>query len=67
MCLVSLVDCTDKCTRQWRCRSTLKDEPPKPRGSLAIDIPSCAIEQVNQEVQQDDCHSQHVSNQVSNA
>ena len=42
--------------------SKLKDELPEPRGSLANDIPSRAIEQANQEVQQDDCHSQHASN-----
>ena len=40
----------------------LKDELPDPRGSLANNIPSHAIEQANQEVQQDDCHLQHTSN-----
>ena len=40
----------------------LKDELPEPRGSLANNIPSCAIEQANQEVQQGDHHSQHVTN-----
>ena len=54
--------CTDKCTGQWCCGSTSKDELPEPRGSLANEIPSCAIEQANQEVQQDDHHSQHGSN-----
>ena len=48
-------------------QSTLKDELPEPRGSLANDIPSRAIERANQEVRQDDQHSQHVSNQASNA
>ena len=41
---------TDKCTRQWRCGNTLKDELPYPRGSLANDILSRAIEQANQEI-----------------
>ena len=45
----------------------LKDELPEPRGSLANNIPSHAIEQANQEVQQDYSHSQHVSNQAPNA
>ena len=44
----------------------MEDELPEPRGSLAIDIPSRVIEQANQEIQQDDHHSQHVSNQASN-
>ena len=43
------------------------DELSEPRGSLANDIPSRAIEQANQEVQQDDCHSKHMSDQASNA
>ena len=62
MCFVLLVDCTDKCTGQWHCESTSKDELPEPRGSLANSIPSRTIEQANQEVRQDDCHSQHASN-----
>ena len=45
----------------------LKDELPEPRGSLANNIPSRTIEQANQEVQQDDHHSQHVSNQTPSA
>ena len=45
----------------------LKDELPELRGSLANDIPSHAIEQANQEVRQDNCHSQHTSNKASNA
>ena len=40
---------------------------PEPRRFLANDIPSRAIEQPNQVVQQNNCHSQHASNQVSNA
>ena len=67
MHFVLLVDCTNKCTGRWRCGSTSKDELPKPRGSLANDIPSPAIEQAKQEVWQDDPHSQHASNQASNA
>ena len=59
MHVILLVDCTDKCTGQWHCGSTSKGELPEPRGSLANDIPFHAIEQANQEVQQDDCHSQH--------
>ena len=43
------------------------DELSEPRGSLANDIPSRAIEQANQEVRQDNHHSQHASNQASNA
>ena len=39
------------------CESTSKDELPQPRGSLANNIPSCAIEQANQEFRQDDRHS----------
>ena len=58
---------TDKCTGQWHCGSTLKDEPPDPRGSLANEIPSHTIEQANQETQQDNHQSQHTSNQASNA
>ena len=42
--------------------STLKGELFDPRGSLASDIPSCAIEQANQEIRQDNRHSQHPSN-----
>ena len=45
---------------------TAEDELPEPRGSFVNDIPSCAIEQANQEVRQDDHHSQHTSNQASN-
>ena len=45
----------------------LKDELPEPRGSLANDIPSHAIEQASQEVCQDDRHSQHTSSQASKA
>ena len=41
---------SDKCAGQWRCGSTPKDELADPRGSLINDIPSCAIEQANQEV-----------------
>ena len=41
-----------------------EDKLPEPRGSLESDIPSCAIEQPNQEVRQDDHHSQHASNQA---
>ena len=44
------------------CESTLKDEVPQPRGSLANNIPSHTIDQANQEFRQDDRHSQHVSN-----
>ena len=50
-----------KCTGWWCCGSTPKDELPDPRGSLANNIPSRAVEQANQEVWQDDCHSQHAS------
>ena len=53
MHFVLLVDCTDKCMGRYRCGSTLKNELPKPRGSLANDIPSHAIEQADQEVRQD--------------
>ena len=41
---------TDKCTGQWHCEDTLKDGLPDSRGSLANNIPSHAIQQVNQEV-----------------
>ena len=41
---------TDKCTGRWHRGSTPKDELPEPRGSLANDVPSCAIEQTNYEV-----------------
>ena len=44
------------------CESTSKDELPQPRGSLANNIPSRAIEQANQEFGQDDHHSQKASN-----
>ena len=37
-----------KCTGQWHCGSTAKDELPDPRGSLENDIPSRTIEQANQ-------------------
>ena len=67
MHLVLSVDCTDKCTGRWCCGNTLKDELPEPRGCLVNDISSHAIEQANQEVRQDDCHSQHSSNKASNA
>ena len=62
MHFILLLDSADKCTGRWHCGSTLKDELPDPRGSLANDIPSRAIEQANQEVRLDDCHSQHLSN-----
>ena len=55
-----------KCIGRWHCGSVLKHELPDLRGSLANDKFSYAIEQVNQEVQQDDCYSQHASSQVSN-
>ena len=45
------------------CENTSKDELPQPRASLADNIPSCAIEQANQEFRQD-YHSQHASNTV---
>ena len=35
------------------CESTSKDELPQPRGSLANNIPSRAIEQANQKFRQD--------------
>ena len=54
-------------TGWWHCGSTPKDELPDPRGFLANGIPSCAIEQANREVQQDDRDLQHASNQASNA
>ena len=57
-----LNDSTDSCTERWHCGCTLKDELPDQRGFLANDICSRAIEQVNQEFRQDDCHSQHASN-----
>ena len=41
---------TVKYTGQWCCGRTPKDELPDPRGSLANDIPSRAIEQANQRV-----------------
>ena len=41
------------------CGITPKDDP---RRFLANSIPSHAIEQTNQEVRQDDRHSQHASN-----
>ena len=46
----------------WIAESTSKDELPQPRGSLANNIHSRAIEQANQEFRQDNRHSQHVSN-----
>ena len=49
----------------WKFRTD--NELPELRGSLANDIPSCAIKQANQEVQQDSRYSQHTSTQVSNA
>ena len=68
--LYYLNDSTDywQCTGRWCCRCTAEDElrTPDPRRSLASDIPFHAIEQANQEVRQDDCHSQHTSNQASN-
>ena len=36
----------------WKYLKAPKDGLPDPRGSLAIEIPSRAIEQANQEVQQ---------------
>ena len=62
MHFILLLNSTDKCTGRWRCGSTLKDEILDLRGSLANDIPSRAIEQANQEVRLDNCHSQHPSN-----
>ena len=50
---------TDKCTGQWWCGSTPKDELPKARESLANNISSCVIEQASQDVRKDDCHLQH--------
>ena len=50
-----------------RCGSTPKDELHDLTGSFANNIPFLAIEQANREVQQDDRHSQHTSNQASNA
>ena len=55
---------TDKCTGRWRRGSTPKDGVNDPRRSLANKVPSHAVQQVNQEVQQEDLHSQHVSNCV---
>ena len=49
------------------CGSTPKDELHDLTGSFANNIPFLAIEQANREVQQDDHHSQHTSNQASNA
>ena len=61
-----LVDCTDKCTDDGDgCESTSMDELPQPRGSLANNIPSRAIEQANQEFRQDDRHSQHARQMYS--
>ena len=65
MCIL-LVDCTDKCTGRWLCGSTAKDKLPEPRG-LANDTPSLVTEQVNEEVRQDNRHSQRTSNQASDA
>ena len=56
-----------KCTGKWYCESFPKDELPDPRWFVANNIPSHAIEQANQEVRQDDYHSQQESNQASNA
>ena len=71
MCFILLLDTgsTDKCTGWWGHGSTPKDKlsDHEPRGPLANNIPSCAIEQANQEVWQDDHHSQHALNQASNA
>ena len=55
---------TDKCTGQWRHGSTPKDGVNDTRRSLVNKVPSHAVQQVNQEVQQEDLHSQHVSNCV---
>ena len=58
-----LNDSTDQYTGRWRsCECNPKDELPNQRGCLAKDIPSRATEPANQEFQQDDHHSQHVSN-----
>ena len=55
------------CTGWLCCESTPKDGKPDPRESLVNKIPSHTIEQANREVQQEYHHSQHTSNQVSNA
>ena len=44
---------------------TSKNKLPEVREPLADNIPSHAIEQANQEVRQDDHHSQHIPNQAS--
>ena len=64
---ISFYYSTDKCTWWWHCGSTPKHGLPDQRGSLASEITSHAIEQANQEVQKEDCHSQHTSNQALNA
>ena len=51
----------DKCIGRLCCGNALKDGLPNPRGSLANEIPSHAIEQTNQDVQQEDRHSQYMS------
>ena len=53
-----LIASIDKFTGGWHYGSTPKDELPDPRGSLANDIPSRAIEQANQEVWQDNYQTQ---------
>ena len=50
MHFVLFLDGNDKCTGLWYCGRTMKNELPDPRGSLANDIPSHAIEQANQGV-----------------
>ena len=47
MHFILFLDGNDKCTRQWYCGRTMKNELPDPTGSLANDIPSHAIEQAN--------------------
>ena len=66
MC-TSIYYSTDKCAGQWHFGNAPNDGISDSRGSSANEIPSCPIEQANQEVQQEDCHSQHASNQASNA
>ena len=62
--IIVLISVQDDCAC---CESTPKDGLPDPRGSLVNKIPSHTIEQANREVQQEYHHSQHTSNQVSNA
>ena len=65
VCFALLVDCTDTVSVQDdgdSCESTLKDKLPQPRGSLANNIPSRAIDQAIQEFRQDYRHLQHSSN-----